>query len=79
MNLTDREYTFTPTVSGLQQAQMYIVFAVNDKGIGYGEASNIVVFGTPYDLPFKESFAAADLHYDTWGIIDDDVDASGKS
>ena len=36
MNLTDREYTFTPTVSGLQQAQMYIVFAVNDKGIGYG-------------------------------------------
>ena len=77
MNLTDREYTFTPTVSGLQQAQMYIVFAVNDKGIGYGEASNIVVFGTPYDLPFKESFEAADLHYDTWGIIDDDIDASG--
>ena len=60
-----------------QYAQRYIVFAVNERGVGYGTSSNIIVFGTPYELPFNESFSDASIHYETWGIIDDDIDYSG--
>ena len=77
MNVNGTSYTFDPVMGAGQYAQKYIVFAVNDKGIGYGTASNIIVFGTPYNLPFKESFADASVGYDTWGIIDDDLENSG--
>lgn len=76
MNVEERTYSFTPTVSGTQSALACIVYAVNGKGIGLGESSNIVIFGTPYELPFQESFKAADLKYDTWGLIEND-DTSG--
>ncbi len=77
MNVNGTSYTFDPIVGEGQYAQKYIVFAVNDKGVGYGTASNIIVFGEAYELPFKESFAGATVSYDTWGIIDDDLENSG--
>ncbi len=77
MNVAGNSYTFDPMPSNSQYAQRYIVFAVNERGVGYGTSSNIIVFGTPYELPFNESFSDASIHYETWGIIDDDIDYSG--
>ncbi|MGM9833626.1 MAG: choice-of-anchor J domain-containing protein [Candidatus Limisoma sp.] len=77
MNVEGTSYSFDSGVTTGQESQKYIVFGVNAKGVGYGEASNIFVFGTPYPLPFKESFSDASIHYDTWGIDDDDPENSG--
>lgn len=64
--------TFTPKIDQMQQEIRCIVYAENSKGAGYGGYSNISVFGKPYSMPFKESFSNGNIHYDVWGIIDND-------
>lgn len=66
MNLTEREYWDTPAITGQQGMAAYYVYALNDEGVGYGYRSNVLIMGTPYKLPFHESFAGNTATYDTW-------------
>lgn len=53
--------------SGEQAYLMYAVFAGNQKGYSTGAASNSIIKGTPYQLPFSETFPASGKTY-FWGI-----------
>lgn len=66
MNLTEREFWDTPVITGQQGMAAYYVYALNDEGVGYGYRSNVLIMGTPYALPFAESFAGNTSRYDTW-------------
>ena len=65
-NITERTFSEVPVLPGQQGSVAYYVYAVNEQGIGDGYASNSILFGTPYALPWKESFPNANLTYDTW-------------
>lgn len=73
-NLTECRYVEEPPLPNGQDAISYVVFAESEKGIGLGDISNIVVMGTPYELPFKESFSDGYTHYSTWGFANDNDD-----
>ena len=66
MNLTECRFEEVPEISTEQESVAYFVYPVNEQGIGDGYASNSILFGTPYALPWKESFPNANLTYDTW-------------
>lgn len=52
--------------SGDQRTTLFGVSASNKEGDSDIKASNIVVVGDAYKLPFAESFANAHLSYDLW-------------
>lgn len=72
------ELTFTdePDLSGGQKFVYYFVYAESIAGIGYGTPSNSLIMGTPYDLPFVESFAGAELSKGPWVLTTIVGDAS---
>lgn len=78
-DLTECSYSFVPEFNQRQQEVRCIIYAENSKGIGFGGYSNISVFGKPYELPFKESFSNCQIHYDVWGIIEDDMNSGNWS
>ncbi len=82
MDLTECRFTQMPNIEGVQGLVAYYVYAVNEYGVGDGYRSNVLVVGTPYQLPFVESFANNTLHYNTfrnemyagsesmWGVVE---------
>ena len=66
MNITECRFEEVPEISSEQESVAYFVYPVNEQGIGDGYASNSILFGTPYALPWTESFPNANLTYDTW-------------
>lgn len=64
--------TFTddnPPLGGYRQEFFqYYVYAQSPAGYGYGQASNTVTVGTPYELPFIESFPDGRLNCDPWDV-----------
>lgn len=65
-NLTTREFWDDPEFEGDQGMAAYYVYAVNSVGVGYGYRSNVAIMGTPYSLPFNESFKGNNATYNTW-------------
>lgn len=61
-------FTDEPDLSQGQQQIAYYVFAASEAGIGNGGASNVIVMGEPYTLPFSESFTGASLDNGPWGL-----------
>lgn len=66
MNLTTREFWDEPEYEGQQGMAAYYVYAENSVGIGYGYRSNVAIMGTPYALPFVESFKNNAASFTTW-------------
>lgn len=65
-NITERTFSEVPVLPGQQGSVAYYVYAVSDQGNGYGYPSNVIIMGTPYSLPWKESFPNAAPTYETW-------------
>lgn len=53
-----------------QQNLSYAVFAQNATGMGEGTLSPFCLFGTPYTLPFRESFAGKQITTGPWVYTD---------
>lgn len=68
-DLTERTFSEIPEFENTQSVVAYYVFAGNSAGIGNGQVSNLLVMGTPYGLPFKESFSGNVIHYYAYGYI----------
>lgn len=66
------ELTFTdnnPPLNGYRQEfQCYYVYACSPAGYGYGKASNIVAVGTPFEVPFTETFANGTMVNTPWDV-----------
>lgn len=56
-------------VSGLQASLLYYVAPVNGDDEGYATASNYLPFGTPYDLPFAETWYQQEETTQPWSRI----------
>lgn len=54
--LTDTVYETQCVVPGDQMLVQYVVFASTDRGLSEGTGSEAIVAGTPYAVPWKESF-----------------------
>lgn len=65
-NLTECRFEEVPPIEGQQGIVAYYVYAGNERGIGDGYLSNVIIMGTPYSLPFKESFSSAMPSYACW-------------
>lgn len=65
-NIKERTFSEVPVISGRQGSVLYYVYAISDQGNGYGYPSNVIIMGTPYDLPWRESFPNAIPTYGTW-------------
>ena len=66
MTTTDKYFTMPAE----QEEIFYYVYAASATGMGMGQASNVVVIGPAYSLPFTESFTGGYLEHSLWGIID---------
>lgn len=56
--------------ANVQTVVTYIVVGANTMGYGDTNVSNsVVVGGTPYTLPFAESFASGFAKYSIWGVV----------
>lgn len=66
LTTTDRYFSMPAE----QEEIFYYVYAATKTGLGDGQASNIIVVGPPYALPFHESFAGGYLEHRLWGIVD---------
>ena len=64
--ISDLTFTDTPFGNGVQGVERYFIVAETIEGIGTGVFSDAIPAGTPYALPFAESFAETSLSYDTW-------------
>ncbi len=53
---------------GTQDFFAYYVFAESPAGIGEGLLSNIIAVGTPFAMPFKESFPNCNITNDPWDV-----------
>ena len=66
------ELTFTDPHAPLngyrQEFYGYYVYAQSPAGYGYGQLSNIVVVGKPYDMPFIETFPNGKITNDPWDV-----------
>lgn len=66
--LTDCSFTYQAVEEG-QAFVWYAVYAVTDGGYSTATASNMIPVGTPYELPFNESFEIGeDGLAHIWGI-----------
>lgn len=72
-NLTECRFEEDSPFTGLQGIVAYYVYAGNERGIGDGYISNVVIMGTPYGLPFNESFRSAMPSYDCWRMETSDA------
>ena len=66
--LTDLTYTDSPLLEKYQELITYYVYANTEAGQSQPAATNRVIVGDPYTLPFKESFPNADETYYPWTI-----------
>ena len=66
--LTDFSYTVTPNLENMQDLVTYYIYAVTPSATSAPAATNRVIVGTPYTLPFKESFPNADETYYPWTV-----------
>ena len=57
---------------GVQDLHYFAVSGVSDVGEGEYEASNLVISGAPYTLPFRESFRKGNLDNSLWWVDTDD-------
>ena len=57
---------------GVQDLHYFAVSGVSDVGEGEYEMSNLVISGTPYTLPFRESFRKGNLDNSLWWVDTDD-------
>lgn len=64
--LTDCTLTYQALTEG-QEFVYYGVYAVTDAGKSARATTSMIPVGTPYELPFKESFDDATLSY-IWGV-----------
>lgn len=64
--LAENQYRFIPVVDG-QDMFAWSVAAVNDMGMGNSSRSNILVLGSSFSLPFRESFPDAVNQTHPWG------------
>ncbi len=65
--------TDTPSASN-HTTMAYLVVAVSAGGQSEWAISNIVVVGTPHELPYAESFASATLQAGPWAAMVEDGD-----
>lgn len=67
-----KELTFTDPAAPLngyrQEFYIYYVYAQSPAGYGYGQRSNTTVVGTPYKMPFIETFANGKITNDPWDV-----------
>lgn len=75
MDVEGCEFVDYPAIEGQQGMVAYYVYGVNEMGVGYGWISNTLVIGTPYALPFEESFAGEGARYSTWRSQSQDPDS----
>lgn len=66
LSVTDKYFSMPSE----QEELYYYVYASTTTGIGIGQATNILVVGPAYSLPFHESFTNGYLDHSLWGIID---------
>lgn len=66
--LTDNEYTFQAVTSGEQAFINFAVFAVTEGGYSKGVIAPQIIVGTPYNLPYRESFENSGLSSTPFGI-----------
>jgi len=81
MDIAGTSYTFQAVSPGSQELVQYAVFAQTAGGTSEGCRSNMVAAGTPYTLPYAESFADASTDlvagitrvrgYGSWYLADD--------
>lgn len=84
--ITDTEYAYQAVAPGEQNFVSLAVFAVTEAGMSTGLSSKVIPVGTPFDLPYEESFANGLLYYPLaltfndpshkgqWQIVTDDAD-----
>lgn len=53
------EYDYRAMADGKQDLMQYCVYATSEAGFGEGTRTSPIAVGTPYELPYKESFAGA--------------------
>ncbi len=66
--ITELTYHDEFNYTGEQQAYRYAVKAVSDEGTS-GEVQQTIVYGTPYMIPFNESFANYSFTYNPWTSV----------
>lgn len=66
-NINGLTFTDDPAMTGEQQLLYYYVAARSAAGYGNATASNAIVIGDAYKLPFHESFANGNLDNAFWG------------
>ncbi|MCM1402105.1 MAG: choice-of-anchor J domain-containing protein [Bacteroides sp.] len=66
--ITGTEYTYSPAITSSQEFFQWIVYPVNSTGSGFGHLSDMIAVGTPYQLPFNESFTDAYIYYN-WATV----------
>ncbi len=73
LTATAKGTSFSTTIdeTGEQGYVMYVVFAGNAKGYSEAGISNFVIKGTPYALPYIESFENGE-HVSFWGAVTPD-------
>lgn len=67
-DITELTFTDTPQLEQGQDLITYYVYANTSTGSSVGAATNRIIIGDPYTLPFKESFPNADPTYYPWTI-----------
>lgn len=65
--LTDTRWDFRPQLESEQNLYAWSVAAKTSAGIGYPSNSNVITLGTPYAIPFKDSFPKAVNQTTPWG------------
>lgn len=92
MGITETSITYQAVEAGEQEFVNYFVFAVSDAGVSEKyAATDMIAVGTPFELPYAESFTDAGLSYPMavmggngqWQIADNDAlgmeDADGTN
>ncbi len=68
--LTDLTFTdHNPPLNGFRQEFYgYYIYAESPGGYGYGQISNIVAMGDPFEMPFVETFAGGSIVNEPWDV-----------
>lgn len=58
-----------PPLNGFRQEFYgYYIYAESPGGYGYGQISNIVAIGQPFEMPFVETFAGGSIVNEPWDV-----------
>ncbi len=72
LTTTETGLTFTdydvPTYGFRQEFHAYYVYAQSPGGYGYGQISNVVAVGEPFEMPFVETFAGGVIVNEPWDV-----------